>query len=68
MMPSSISATGLLKSSVLAAAPRMGPAFRTSPSTYWVAPCGLLASSALAWTSTIGSLSTQTTRASGATA
>ena len=58
MIPSSISATGWLKSSVPAAARRIAPASRRSPSTYWVDPSGLLASSALAWTSTMGSLST----------
>ena len=68
MIPSSISAVGWLKSRVLAAASTIAAESLMSPSTYWVEPSGPLASSARAWVSTIGSLSTYTIRESGATA
>jgi hypothetical protein len=44
-IPTSISATGLVKSRVPAAARRMTEASRRPPSMYRVAPCGLPASS-----------------------
>ncbi len=57
-MPSSISAVGRAKSRVWPAARMIDATFRTSPSMYWMEPSGPPASSALAWVSTMGSLST----------
>src|SRR5262249_3163628 len=47
--PFSISATGLVKSSVLAASAKIVPGSRMSASMYAVTPCGVLVSSARAW-------------------
>ena len=61
-----MTATGCPKSSTSAAPSRIVPVLRRSASMYSVAPSGLLVSRARAWLSTIGSLSTYTTRDCGA--